>query len=157
MVPRMLGWGVQKYANVPASPNVCERLWPASKMPVSKLRSSAVAEWGVGPSLVQVTVSPTSIVTEAGANWKSLIVTPVSAAAAARGALPERRGLASAGVRRAGAASAAGCEAGVSAGTGSPAPGACGTAVPGAGAPDGAAPDGAAPDGAAPDGAPPEA
>src|ERR687896_561887 len=84
MVPRMLGWGVQKYANVPAWSNVSERLCPALKIPVSKLPSSAVAECGVGPSLVQVTVSPTLIVTDAGANSKSLIVTPVSAAAVAR-------------------------------------------------------------------------
>ena len=76
---------------MPASSNVCERLWPASKIPVSKPPSSAVAECGVGPSLAQVTVSPTSIVTVAGANWKSLIVTDVSAAAVARGPRPEER------------------------------------------------------------------
>src|SRR5918999_3990528 len=97
MVPRMLGWGVQKYANVPAWSNVSERLCPALKIPVSKLPSSAVAECGVGPSLVQVTVSPTLIVTDAGANSKSLIVTPVSAAAVARGASAERRALRLAG------------------------------------------------------------
>src|ERR687896_2413462 len=114
MVPRMLGWGVQKYANVPAWSNVSERLWPASKMPVSKLPPSAVAECGVGPSLVQVTVSPTSIVTAAGANWKSLIVTPVSAAAVARGAFTWRRGFDLAGAAR--ASSAAGAKAGSEAG-----------------------------------------
>src|SRR5918996_3578656 len=116
-------------------------------MSVSKLRSSAVAECGVGPSLVQVTVSPTLIVTEAGANWKSLIVTPVSAAAVARGALRGPRGLAWARVRcAAGAESAAGCEAGVSGGAGSPAPAASGTAVPGGAAPEGAAPAAGAPE-----------
>jgi hypothetical protein len=50
-------------------------------MPVSKL--SPVAECAVGPALRQVTVSPTSTVIEAGANWKSLIVTPPDAAALA--------------------------------------------------------------------------
>src|SRR5918999_794274 len=80
MVPRMLGWGVQKYANVPAWSNVSERLCPALKIPVSKLPSFAVAECGVGPSLVQVTVSPTLTVTAPGENWKSLIVTPAEAA-----------------------------------------------------------------------------
>ncbi len=54
-------------------------------MPVSKTPPLEVAECGVGPLLVQVTVSPTLTVTLAGANWKSLIVTPVEAAAMAIG------------------------------------------------------------------------
>ena len=61
-VPFMNGCGVQMYANVPASSKVCERLCPFGKMPVSKLPSLAVAECGVGPLLVQVTVSPWLIV-----------------------------------------------------------------------------------------------
>jgi hypothetical protein len=40
----MFGCGVQMYEKVPASLNVCERLCPAWKMPVSKLPSGAVAE-----------------------------------------------------------------------------------------------------------------
>ena len=54
-------------------------------MPVSKMPPLEVAECGVGPLLVQVTVSPTLTVTLAGENWKSLIVTPVEAAAMAIG------------------------------------------------------------------------
>src|SRR5688572_27720028 len=75
-------------------------------MPVSKLPSSAVAECGVGPAFVQVTVSPASIVMVAGANSKSRIVTDVSAAALARGAGPERRGLESAEAGVAGSSAA---------------------------------------------------
>src|SRR5829696_1753611 len=52
-------------------------------MPVSKLPSFAVAECAVGPSLFQVTVSPTLIVIAAGENSKSLIVTVVEADALA--------------------------------------------------------------------------
>src|SRR5918992_5144944 len=116
MVPRMLGWGVQKYANVPAWSKVSERLCPASNIPLSKLPSSAVAECGVGPSLVQVTVSPTLMVTDAGANSKSLIVTPVSAAAVARGASAERRGSGLAGTGCPGSATAGSAGTGVGSG-----------------------------------------
>ena len=52
---------------------------------MSKLPSLAVAECPVGPLFVQVTVSPTLTVTVPGENWKSLIVTPVEAAAMASG------------------------------------------------------------------------
>ena len=45
---------------------VSERLWPAAKMPVSKLPSSAVAECWAAPVLCQVTVSPTKTDTVAG-------------------------------------------------------------------------------------------
>ncbi len=46
---------------MPAVLKVSERLWPPLKTPVSKLPSSAVAEWGAAPSFCQVTVSPTLI------------------------------------------------------------------------------------------------
>jgi hypothetical protein len=46
--------------------NVSERLWPPLKTPVSKLPSSAVAEWGAAPSFFQVIVSPALIVTVVG-------------------------------------------------------------------------------------------
>src|SRR5918992_2244019 len=74
------------YAKVPVWLNVCERLWPAGKMPVSKLPSDAVAECEVGPSLFQVTVSPTLTVIVPGLNEKSTMVTDPSAAATALGA-----------------------------------------------------------------------
>lgn len=51
---------------------------------MSKLPSLAVAVWALGPSFVQVIVSPTCTVIELGLNWKSEIVTPVSVAAWAR-------------------------------------------------------------------------
>lgn len=50
---------------------------------MSKLPLSAVAEWAVGPWLVQLTVSPAWIVIEAGPKEKSLIVTALDAAALA--------------------------------------------------------------------------
>ena len=65
--------------------NVCEPLPPLLRMPVSKLPSLAVAECAVGPLFDQVTVSPTFTVAPLGENLKSLIVTPVEAAARATG------------------------------------------------------------------------
>ncbi len=50
-------------------------------MPVSKLPLLAVAECPVGPSLVHVTVSPTTTVTVAGVKSKSLMVTLAVSAA----------------------------------------------------------------------------
>ena len=127
-VPCMFGWGVQMYENVPASLKVCERLCPAGKIPVSKLPSGAVAECAVGPSFVQVTVSPWLIVICAGANWKSEIVTePLAAALALTFCLRSRAGC-SAGAGAAGCSgAAAGCSgagagaAGSGAAAGSPA------------------------------------
>ena len=54
-------------------------------MPVSKLPLSAVAECGVGPLLVHVTVSPWLMVIVAGAKLKSAIATEPLAAAMAFG------------------------------------------------------------------------
>jgi hypothetical protein len=51
-------------------------------VPVLKLPSLAVAVWSVGPSLVQVTASPTWIVIVPGVNLKSEIVSAGSPAAA---------------------------------------------------------------------------
>ena len=111
IVPGMFGCGVQMYANVPASLKVCERLCPSGKMPVSKLPSGEVDECGVGPSFVQVTVSPCWIVICAGANWKSATVTEPLAAAVARGFCLRSRAGCSAG---AGAAACSGAAAGCS-------------------------------------------
>lgn len=82
-VPFMNGCGVQMYWKVPAVSKVAERLSPLPKVPVSKLPSSAVAEWATSSVLLQVTVSPTSIATDFGENAKSSIVTVVEAAALA--------------------------------------------------------------------------
>ena len=82
IVPFMNGWIAQMYANVPALVNVCEALWPFFNVPVLKLPSLAVAVWSVGPLLVQVTVSPTWIVSDPGVNLKSEIVSAGSPAAA---------------------------------------------------------------------------
>jgi hypothetical protein len=51
---------------VPVRVNVCERLAPAPKTPVSKVPSSAVAECCAWPLFLQVTVSPRSTETLAG-------------------------------------------------------------------------------------------
>ena len=82
-VPFMNGCGVQMYWKVPAVSKVAERLLPLPKVPVSKLPSSAVAEWATSSVLLQVTVSPTLIATDFGENAKSSIVTVVEAAALA--------------------------------------------------------------------------
>ena len=58
-VPCMNGWIEQIYVNVPAVVNVCDALWPFWSTPVLKLPLLAVAVCALGPSLVQVTVSPT--------------------------------------------------------------------------------------------------
>src|SRR5215203_5011301 len=98
-------------------------------MPVSKLPSSAVAECGVGPELLQVTVSPAFTVTDAGENWKSLIVTVVEAAATAFCFFP---GFAL-GVFS-GSAAATGCAGGAgAAGAGAGSAGAAGVGAGGAG------------------------
>src|SRR5204863_9653378 len=83
IVAFMNGCRVQWYANVPALANVCELLWPACSVPLSKAPPSAVAVWSVGPSFVQVTVSPTLIVIAFGPKAKSRIATPPAAAARA--------------------------------------------------------------------------
>jgi hypothetical protein len=84
-VPFMNGCGVQMYWNVPAVSKVDERDLPFPKVPVSKLPSSAVAEWATSSVFLQVTVSPTSIVIDLGENAKSWMVTVVDAAALATG------------------------------------------------------------------------
>ena len=81
-VPFMNGWIAQMYANVPGLANVCEALWPFFSVPVLKLPLVAVAVWSVGPLLVQVTVSPTWIVSVPGVNLKSEILSGGSPAAA---------------------------------------------------------------------------
>jgi hypothetical protein len=65
---------------VPARVKVCEALWPLLSVPVLKLPSFAVAVWELGPSLVQVIVSPTWTVVDGGVKWKSAILTAGSAA-----------------------------------------------------------------------------
>lgn len=80
IVPCMNGWIWQTYANVPGCSNVCEALWPLFRVPVLKLPSLAVAVCGLGPLFVHVTVSPAWIVSVAGANLKSEIVSPGSPA-----------------------------------------------------------------------------
>jgi hypothetical protein len=65
--------------------NWCEALWPVFSVPVSKLPSLAVAVCGCLPWFVQVTVSPTWIVTVAGEKLKSTIVSDGSPAACAVG------------------------------------------------------------------------
>jgi hypothetical protein len=60
--------------------NVCEALWPLLNVPVLKLPSFAVAVCELGPSLVQVIVSPTWTVVVGGVKWKSAIVTAGSEA-----------------------------------------------------------------------------
>jgi hypothetical protein len=65
----------QWYVNVLAVWNVCEKVLPCDRLPLSKLPSSAVAVCADGPLFVQVTVPPTAIVTVAGVNSKSLIAT----------------------------------------------------------------------------------
>jgi hypothetical protein len=69
---------------VPAVVNVCEALWPFFRVPVLKLPLLAVAVWLVGPLFVQVTLSPTWIVSDAGVNLKSEIVSTGSDALWAR-------------------------------------------------------------------------
>jgi hypothetical protein len=66
---------------VPAWVNVCDALEPFFSVPVSKLPFEAVAVWSVGPLFVQVIVSPTWIVIDAGEKKKSAIVTLGSPAA----------------------------------------------------------------------------
>src|SRR5918995_1348263 len=73
------------YASVPASLNVCDRLWPFGKIPVSNTPLDEVAECGVGPLFTQVTVSPWLIVIVPGPKEKSEIVTDPLAAATAFG------------------------------------------------------------------------
>src|SRR3954452_19867082 len=107
-------------------------------MPGSKLPSLAVAECGVGPWLLQLTVSPTFTVTPPGENLKSLMVTPVEAAAFAMvvffglstGASSSMTGWAAAAAGSAGAAGAGAGAAVVGAGAGW----AAGAASAGAGA-----------------------
>lgn len=70
---------------------MCEALAPFLRVPVSKLPSFAVAVCGLGPSLVQVTVSPTWIVIVAGVNLKSEIVSAGSPATCALGRRPKAR------------------------------------------------------------------
>ena len=84
-VPFMNGCGVQMYWNVPAVSKVSDRLLPLPNVPVSKLPSSAVAEWATSSLFLHVTVSPTSTVIDFGENAKFSIVTVVEAAAVAIG------------------------------------------------------------------------
>jgi hypothetical protein len=95
-------------------------------MPVSKLPSVAVAECAAGPEFDQVTVSPAFTVTAPGENSKSLISTPVEAAATAvvlgfatgaapRGGWGSGAGATGAGAAGAGAGSAAGARCGAGA------------------------------------------
>jgi len=83
-VPFMKGCGVQWNEYVPALEKVCEPLAPLLRTPVSKDPSSAVAEWPLGPLLLQVTLSPAVTVIVLGVNLKSLIVSPPAAWATAR-------------------------------------------------------------------------
>src|SRR6478672_7175481 len=83
-VPFMNGCGVQWNEYVPALEKVWEPLAPFARTPVSKEPSSAVAEWPLGPLLLQVTVSPAVTVIVLGVNLKSLIVSPPAARATAR-------------------------------------------------------------------------
>jgi hypothetical protein len=130
MVPFMNGWGVHMYWNVPAVSKVAERLLPFPNVPVSKLPSSAVAEWATSSVFRQVTESPTSIVIDFGENAKSCIVTVVEAAALATGRERGRTcsrssprsctagGGADAAAAGGAAAAAAGCSVGAGAGVG---------------------------------------
>ncbi len=70
---------------MPAWLKVCEALAPFDSTPVLKLPSLAVAVCAVGPSFVQVIVSPTWTVIVAGVNLKSEIVSPAAPAARASG------------------------------------------------------------------------
>ena len=65
---------------MPGWVNVCDALCPFFRIPVLKLPLLAVAVCSLGPSLVHVIVSPVWIVTVAGVNLKSEIVSPGSAA-----------------------------------------------------------------------------
>ena len=66
---------MQWYLYVPAFVNRNMPVEPLGRTPVSKVPSSAVALWPVGPLFVQTTLSPTLIVIDFGVNLKSLIVT----------------------------------------------------------------------------------
>ena len=70
---------------MPAWLKVCEALAPFDSTPVLKLPSLAVAVCAVGPSLVQVIVSPTWTVIVPGVNLKSEIVSLAAPAAWASG------------------------------------------------------------------------
>src|SRR5689334_11656936 len=75
MVPCMFGWMVQMYEKVPGCVNRCEVLCPLLMFGVLKLPSLAVALWGASSWFVQVTVSPTLTVTDAGENAKLTMLT----------------------------------------------------------------------------------
>ena len=91
-LPRIEGCTAQWYANVPATVNVNEKLWPFASTLLSHVPLSAVEVWKIAlPSLfVQRTVSPTLIVIPAGANAKPAMETAEVAASTASGAARRR-------------------------------------------------------------------
>ncbi len=71
--PIMLGWISQKYSYVPTVSNVNENVSPVARLPESNDAGPLVevAVWEKLSRLVQVTVSPTSMVRSSGLNRKS--------------------------------------------------------------------------------------
>ncbi len=90
MVPFIVGWIEQWYANVPATANATVLVPPATICPVSaNAPLSDVAVWANGSMFRQVMLSPTLIVAVGGMNEKFWMTTVWLAACATFGRRPQ--------------------------------------------------------------------